>query len=1454
MRDALRYAFCFFIICFHTFIATAQVRARITHFSPEDGLPHNSVLSMIKDREGFMWFGTWDGISRYDGNDFLTYKSKPGDRSGLLNNRIDRIIEDKQGYLWLKANDRRIYRFDKHTEKFLPLADKMGSLGRVEYLKAVPSLRAGVWLFTNNHGINFVPPQENRLIAYHNYSLQAAPSSRLQSNKINFLYEDHLFNTWVGNQGGLALLSPTANPHRPYSLRQLFSGQDFRSVSEDEQSIWLGTADGYLVRWDKRTRKFSKKKIHENSLNGLLSVADGKELYITTGSGELLLLDKKMQLLKSVSISPGSALFSIYKDRKGGLWIEPEKHGVIHVDRDNKTFQLFRQKNDSPVFYSSDYYRVYEDENGLVWSCMKGGGFGYFDEQENQMKYFHNGPSVADHQFSNMVTASYYDPLGVLWLSTETRGIEKVTFLKNDFKVKKILEGSIRKADNETRAFFNDSKGRFWLATKASKLYCFKQGKPIALPIIDHAKTQWGRIYDILEDTKGNIWFASRENGLFKAIPVDPQMSLYKITHFKHSHRDPYSLSSNVVYDIFEDNRGRIWVATCQNGINLISLKDGKEVFINRNNQLKNYPKQSHLLVRNLAEDNKGNIWAATTEGLLIVGSSVDKSANYKIVTYSKKEGDPRSLGNNDVQYIYKSSAGQMWLGTSGGGLNLAVGRNPLDSLHFDLFTTKNGLSSDFILSMTQSQDGTLWLASQKGIINFNPKDQKVRNFDAEDGVDIEQFSEASVARLTSGEIIFGSSSGLLTFNPAQVRQHRAGSALVFTKLQVNNKDVYLKDLSQGLDLNINYAPSIKLRHDQNIFSIHFTTLDYRTSKKQKYRYRLTGFDREWQNNANQRILSYTNLSPGKYLLEVEVAGSELYSNKPYKSLRIEILPPFWKTWWAYLFYTFLIFGLAVIVYRTLRTVVSLRNKVIVEKKMGDLRQEFFTNMSHELRTPLTLILNPLEQMLEKEQLSVQARDLLSIARKHTGRMVKFVNQFLDLSKIQRNKLELSVSKVEIVSFTRQVAELFTEIAQVQDIKLIVSANVNELFVWVDGEKIDIVLYNLLSNAFKFAPRSTAITISINSQPDEKHFTIEVIDQGKGVAKDKLEKIFELYYHDDQLGESYQGKGIGLAFSKALIELHQGKIQASDNPGGGLNVSISLLCGHDHFASGELVDFKQSHFQQESFYAETMIRTSPAFIAGKSHVLLVEDNGELRDFLQSQLSDRYNVTLASDGAQGLSKALDIQPDLILSDIMMPVMNGLAMLDSLKKNERTSHIPVILLSAKQSVQSQIEGLEYGADFYIGKPFSNALLFAAIDSLIKKRRNAFQQAIDNKEKFSLKPLEVVITTYDQEFLKKVVAIVSERMADQEFNIDFVADYVGMSRSAFFKKFKALTDLAPVEFVKDMRIKRAKEYLDAGERNISSIAYAVGFANAKYFAKCFKAKIGLNPSDYIKEKMRS
>ena len=1424
---------------------SAQVKCKIENYATEDGLSHDVIRDIIKDKEGFMWFATWNGINRFDGKNFVTYKAIAGDNSSLSNNRIDIIKEDAFGYIWLRVYDNQIYRFDKRTESFLSIAAILGTT-KIEFDNIITDKNGNVWLTTIGSGIFLARKKANNQIEITHFGQNSKNNSPLSSNNLNFIFKDSDHSVWVGSEKGLDNIS---NSKQGYKSNTILKNNNVKCCFIKGNSAWFGTDEGDLIHYNKIQKKYKKTTIAKTAINAIIKSKNKNLLIITTDDGELITFNTVTLKIESNLKVSDSPLHRIYQDKKGLLWIEPDKHGVFMVKPKESKTAFFSQQKDASFLNLKNSFEIFEDNFDRVWIKLKGGGFGYYNEKTNHLDYFFNNPEDENQKFSNIVTTLYFDPVGILWMSTTDRGINKIIFQKNNFQQQLLIPNSKIKTENEIRAVFSDKNNRLWLSSKAGKLKIYNGTQELINPFTNYKADEIGLVYCIIGDTKGNVWLGTKGSGLYKATPVKLQNSQYTLKQFKADKNNPASISSNEIYSVLEDKKGRIWIGTYDNGINLLEEKNGEYIFIHH---FKNYPAIESSKVRYLAQGYKGQIWVATTNGLVTFNPENYDSSKVKFSRYEKLPSDKFSLGCNDVLFIFKDSAEKMWISTAGGGLSQVIEKG--NGLKFKNFTKDDGLPSDFILSMAEDDQKNLWLATENGIAKFNLQDHIFKNYDSYDGLVKTGFSESAGIKLLNGNLVFGNRNGYLTFNPKKIEKPKTNTKMVFTGFEINNKNSNVKSAEYPLESDINYINNIELNYTENTISIYYTVLDYISNNKQLYAYRLKGLDDTWHEVKNQKKATFTNLPPGDYTFEVKCLNTELYTATPHKNLTFTIAPPFWKTNFAYFLYVILILLALEIARRIAFSMIRLRNKIVVEQKMSELKLSFFTNISHELRTPLTLIVNPINEIAKSKNLTPLESEYIETVQKNTNRLIRFINQLLDFRKIQSSKEKLHIEPVEMVSFVNEINALFSQAAYEKNIKIKTECNSETLIANLDKEKMDIIIYNLLSNAIKFSHSNSIITVEVKLENDTV-LKINVSDQGSGVDESKLMDIFKLYYETDSGKNKNVGTGIGLALCKEYVQLHQGDIYAFNNENGGLTVSIEINLNQEIFENNSYNKNLSKHKLVEHSIDNKKISQNQVLQDNSDAilpvVLIVEDNYELRSFLKSQLQRFYQILEAANGKEGLVIATNKIPDLILSDVMMPEMDGIELLDALKNKMETSHIPVILLTAKSSVQSKIEGLHYGADYYITKPFDTDFLIASIQNLIKSRKKIFEQLQSNLKTIELQPGEIIITTKDEQFLKDIIAIVEDGMTNPKFNIDVIANALNMSRVTFNRKFKSLTNITPVEFVSEMRLKRAKQYLDAGETDIANIAYKAGFNGAGYFSTCFKEYYKISPSDYLKQK---
>lgn len=755
--------------------------------------------------------------------------------------------------------------------------------------------------------------------------------------------------------------------------------------------------------------------------------------------------------------------------------------------------------------------------------------------------------------------------------------------------------------------------------------------------------------------------------------------------------------------------------------------------------------------------------------------------------------------------------------------------------------------------------------------------------------------------------MLFGASGGVFIFNPDSIRKSSYIPPIVFSKLTVANEDITPGGNSL-LKVDIDDADKLVLSHQENIFSVHFAALDYTNPQNIQYAYILDGFEKQWTFADKQRSVTYTNLPKGEYVLRVRSTNSDGVWVDNERILDIVILPSFWETPIAYVLYILFILIIILVAVYILFTIYRLKHEVSVEQQISDIKLRFFTNISHELRTPLTLIAGPVEQVLKNDRLPADAREQLVVVERNTSRMLRLVNQILDFRKIQNKKMKMQVQRVDIVPFVRKVMDNFEAVAEEHRIDFLFQTEKEHLYLWVDADKLEKIVFNLLSNAFKYTPNGKMITMFIRE--DENTVSIGVQDQGIGIAENKKKSLFVRFENlVDKNLFNQASTGIGLSLVKELVEMHKATISVDSRLGEGSCFKIDFLKGKEHYDKetefiledaeapvrmGQVVDIANSSIQSETLIPDESEKIEAVYEEdaakeenSKELMLLVEDNQELREFLRSIFSPMYRVVEAADGREGANKALKYLPDIIISDVMMPEKDGIEMTRELRADMTTSHIPIILLTAKTTIESKLEGLEYGADDYITKPFSATYLQARVENLLMQRKKlqsfyrdslmhinmsvtsgelpASTKAMAEEEKKIVSEREEEQTQLqsqqqptipdmspnDRKFMDKLVELMEQNMDNGDLVVDDLVRELAVSRSVFFKKLKTLTGLAPIEFIKEIRIKRATQLIETGEFNMTQISYMVGINDPRYFSKCFKAQVGMTPTEY-KEKI--
>jgi signal transduction histidine kinase/ligand-binding sensor domain-containing protein/DNA-binding response OmpR family regulator len=1440
---------------FGTTSLLSQPSCYFVHYSVEDGLPQYSVRDMLQDKKGFMWFATWDGLCRFDGSEFATYKIYPGNPYQMKSTRIDHIVEDKYGYIWLQTYDGEVHRFDPRTETF----EGFRSLPEYSQINFFSSR-----ILLTPSGKLWILPEHSGCICVEDSSLHARvylQENASKDNRVLNVFEDFRQNTWLLTNNGLYRIDAKTHELSPFFVEKADSGgfrQSFFCAEEwEDGEILFGSNNGRIWMFDGQSNAFRLRETGAASDIRDIKKLPGDEILIITSTNGFFIANRTTQYLQAFNMStlPGmksNTVFSAYLDNYQNLWLETDRLGVSKFDLQTRTMKHFSKQsydiNPLPTFF------VIEDVKKRVWVHPRGGGFALYDVEKDDLVSFYDQWNTESPGFSDTFHSAYVDRQGNLWLSAISNGLEKVVFDNNEFRIQLLDPRKHSNLPNGVRALFEDKEGNCWVSTKDGKIRIYNPEGRLLGYLHNNGRVNStayifpNSAYCFAQDKQGVMWIGTKGDGLFRMRKKENAGAFaFSIEQFRKNPDDVYSLSDDAVYSIFEDQKGHIWVGTYGGGLNLVENPAADKLrFIHYRNNLKNYPMDNGYRVRFITEDKRGNICVGTTVGLFMFRSDFSSPDHIDYTYFARIPGDKESLSNNDVHHIKITASGEMFIAIFGGGVNRVTEfDNRGFPVRFKSYTKQEGLPSDLALSIEEDSDALLWIVMQNNLIRFNPETETFQTFgEIKRLMETESFSEASTLFTRSNQMLLGFTMGILSFTPGKIKSNTFKPYIAFENFQLYNKNVGIGKGSP-LSIHIDDTKELVLSHKQNFFSIKYAALDYDYPHNIVYAYMLEGVDSDWRYVQKQQIANYTNIPKGRYVFRVRSTNSDGIWMDNERSLPVYIRPSFWQTGWAYLFYALCFVILMSGIVRILVVIYGLKNKVRLEHEMSEMKLRFFTDISHEIRTPLTMITAPVDFLLQNPKLPCDVRYQLQMVETNTNRMLRLVNQILDFRKMQHHQLKMEETDISV--FVEEICSYFNKSAQNQGINFHYTSQVTGRIIVTDKDAVEKILFNLLSNAFKYTPAGK--NIRVNLYENAKGVCLEVRDEGKGISKEKQKRLFTRFaaFNEDKNKPS---TGIGLSIVKELTAKLKAGISVDSEPNKGAVFTVCLP-----FNNKALEREKAHSFTSPTEQAPETAPEIPELIAGvgmtdeQPSVLVVEDDEDLRRFLRSILGADYRVQEAVDGKDGWIKAQKLIPDLIVSDIMMPRLNGVELLRRLKNNLNTSHIPVVLLTAKTNVESQLEGLEYGADEYIMKPFSVPFFRARIRNLLEQRerlqelyRSQFPAA-----KFEFVPKKPEMTRQDDTFMSKVMQLIEENMSNSDFRIEEIAESVGISRSVFFKKIKGLTGLAPVEFIRDIRIRRAGQLLATGQLSIKETAYRIGMSDIGYFRKCFRQRFGINPSEY-------
>ena len=1433
-------------------------------------------MSMVQDNDGFLWFSTWDGINKFDGYDFKVYKTRQGNKIPLSTNRVDVLKVDKFNFIWLITYDNRVYRLNQKSETFEAIPMEInGDIIKCSHIKVLPN--GVVWILAQEEGaIRVTTNPHNYKMSYQSYALHQKNGGNAH---VRDVITDIKNNEWLITDNGLVKVDGKKGTVTNYFVNTYAKKKDklqsFYTGCLVDDEILFSSSKGRVWSYSFKDDIFRLIELPLNDRIISIKRLEKDRLVFNTRLDCFIVSDlslKNFKLYNNSNISnfPSDKITEVYVDRHGEVWFAMTEWGKIcHFNPDNEKFVTEKMKVD-PMGADRSFpeFGICEDINDNLWVHPQGGGLSWFDRHNNRLVPFHNDPDGTECRFSNKIHSMLADRQGNLWFCTHSKGLEKVTLYGTQFNVWLFSNKGFDLNTNTVRSLFRDEKGRLWISKRNGQIDVYSKTNEYIGFLSDNGtisrggKPLEGVAYNIIEDKSGKIWIATKGSGV---VMIEFKDDIhYSFTRFEYDPDNIYSLSHNSTYYLHEDSYGRIWVATFGGGLNYITKdKDGKYIFINNRNNLKGYPIDRCYRVRHINQDKRGNIWVGTADGAICFKENFKSPESIVFHLFNNEPGKLDCISNNNIYEIVVTRKGETYFATFGGGLNRLKSLDDRYNASFENYTTKDGLPSDILLSVEEDGKGSLWISSENGLCRFIPSKKRFENYNERDFGYKVRFEEGASVNINNNTIMFGTGNGVISFNPNKISKSDFIPPIVFSELKVGNQIVIPSTDNKILKENINTAEEIILSPGQNIFSLSFAALGMINSENIKYAYYLEDFDKEWNYVGKQRSAIYTNLSPGTYYLHVKSTNSDGVWVNNERTLKVVILPSFWETPIAIIMYVVATGLLIFIAVYILFTIYRLKHEVSVEQQISDIKLRFFTNISHELRTPLTLISGPLEVVMKNKNISEDVRAQLQVVERNTDRMLRLVNQILDFRKIQKKKMKLRLENINIVPFVHQIMNNFQSLAEDHQIDFIFESEKSDIRLWIDNDKLEKIVFNLLSNAFKYTPSGKMIKLFIHE--NENNVAIGVQDQGIGISEKNKASLFVRFENILEKNLfNQQSSGIGLSLVKELVDLHKGTIKVDSKIGEGSTFIVEILKGREQYYDN--AEFILSDIQESStIKIETAKSEDSSFINDETRsdyktMLLVEDNLELRFFLRSIFSLQYNVIEATNGMEGLNKALKFVPDMIISDIMMPEMDGMEMIRQIRENMSTSHIPVVLLTAKTDMDSKLEGMSYGADDYITKPFSATYLQARVENIME-RRSKLQHIYcehlmtidDTLHNHNDEEKEPQLSANDRKFMDKLTELMEKNMDNGDLLVDDIVSELAVSRSVFFKKLKTLTGLSPIEFIKEMRVKRAAQLIETGEYNMTQISYMVGINDPRYFSKCFKNKYGITPTEY-KEKVKT
>ncbi|MFL5743382.1 MAG: two-component regulator propeller domain-containing protein [Niastella sp.] len=1319
-------------------------------------------------------------------------------RDGLLSNSVNAILKDRYGLMWF-ATDDGLNKFDGTNFTVYRYNPGDTTSLRTNEVLALHEDRSGnLWIGTSGGGLSMYDRKKDLFV---HYPVRTGTPTLSGSDVIRGICSDYRGKIWIAQYEGLYMLDPVTQSISKYQLRDE-AGRPVKttllSIFEDsKQRLWIASDNG-LFQYNVRTNRF---RLYENNKTDPSSL-------------------------------PINKIKAVAEDKWGNIWVGTTT-GLSRLKPDGSGFVHEGYLNGTEINYLAG------DDQGLLWIGTFKGLYVY-NIQAGQFSVFTHDNRNHQSLSSNGVRCIYVDKHGIYWFGTFQGGICKYDKNLNLFNL------TLSSTFQENRAniaiitaLAENKNGHLLLGTNGNGLYEYDGKKDQVFPVnlrLKNIPANSLSVLALLRTRNNKLYIGTFSQGV---IVTELQTGACKQLVKGPGIND---LTSNDIFCLFEDSKGNVWIGT--NGDGIIIMNNDRVIarYSPEGTGVARLPINGYI--RAIKEDANGNIWIGTHGG----GIAVYEPTTGKWTIYTQENSQ---LPSNKIQCLHRDSQGKMWIGTFG-GLAAFDANNHL----FTFFSEKDGLQNTMVYQIVEDATGKLWISTNTGISRFDTGTKSFWNFTHLNGLQNSNFVRGVGLRLTDGELIFGGLEGFNHFYPERLTVNRNVPQVTLTDLRISNKSVPAGN-DAPIKAHISVASEIRLNYKQN-FALGFVALNYTIPKQNHYAYKLDGFDKDWNYVGTANMASYTNLDPGEYTFRVKASNNDgIWSTKD-TTIKIFVKPPFWRTTYAYIFYLLTIGSL--LLYSRNRGISRLRKKFALEQERQEVKRireldrmklKFLTNLSHDFRTPISLIMGPVDQLMEGEG-NPGKLEKLSMIRRNARRLLNLVNQLLDFRKMEEHELKLQLSKGEFVSFLKEVTESFRDMSERKNIRFTFKTCIDRLDAYFDRDKMERILFNLLSNAFKFTLAGGHITVDLQKAvgSDDQEYTqvwINVIDTGIGIPADKKDLIFDRFFQNDtSTAILNQGTGIGLSITKEFIKLHGGNIRVESEPGKGCAFTIQVPLKHAH----ETTIAEQPVASSEEEGPNNSLNPSPVMqeedtMNNALSVLLVEDNDDFRFYMKDNLRNKYKVIEATNGKEGWQKTLSNHPQLIVSDISMPEMDGIELIKKIKSDKRTSHIPVILLTAMTGQEQQLKGLETGANDYITKPFNFEVLNAKIKNLLLLK-NTMQSTYSKQIK--LTATEPVVESADEKLLTEIATYLESNLTNPQLSVENLSKQFGMSRSTLYAKLLELTGQTPVEYIRSFRLKKAAALMEKSTMTISEISYQVGFTTSNYFAKSFKSQFNMLPSAFI------